>query len=101
MSKQSARSQQLATMSKRMGLQHFAVGSLVETYIHIMRLRALTERENSDLHALLAWGKKRTEIVLRVQRSETFEWLDAALADLGPAPIPAERPVRPGREVSR
>lgn len=89
---------------ERIGNDHIGVGSLVETYIHIGRERPLTARETADRDALRAWSSRRSALVVRVIREPLTraEWLDAALAELGPAPWPAVTPERPRRaEVPR
>lgn len=76
---------------------HIACGSLVETYLHISRVRPLTDAERAECKALLAWSKRRAAVVQAITTRVVTDAaaIEAALAELGRAPIPAVRPQRP------
>ncbi len=76
-----------------------ACGSLVETYIHISRVRSLTANETAELNALCAWSDKRAAVARSLVTGALKDdaAFDAALAGLGRAPIPAVLPQRPAR----
>lgn len=79
-------------------MDHIGVGSDIETYIHIARVRPLTDAEREDRDALRAWSDKRSALVRRLITTPERDWFEAALAELGRAPTPRVPPVRPGRE---
>lgn len=76
-----------------------ATGSLIETYIHIARVRPLTATETAERDALRAWSDRRAAVVRAIATGSVVDAaaIDAALAKLGRSPIPAVRPQRPAR----
>ncbi len=77
-------------------IDHMRVGSIVETYIHISRVRPLTEQENQSLSALTAWSDNRVTIVRAASMGASHDMVRAAAEELGRAPIPSPLPLRPG-----